>query len=563
MKKTWGIVVLVWLVLSLALAGCGRNGASDPSCRDATCHVSPLSEIDSLMWQRPDTALTVLVDYLTNDTVPAATSQGRFPDHYAQLLASELLYKNDCEQTNRKDLLLAVDYFDSLRACSNDLAFLDARAHYIKGVGSYERDSVVDACREYLQALEVMEDWFDEKELTGHKARFMALVYTRLYSLFSHQYLHEQAILFAKRSLPYYRKLEASWQVPWMLEEIGSHYDMMDQLDSADYYYHRAFANISDTLSLLHRDIKARHSFLHYKLDKDPVVPLETLYNLLDHSKSQKEFTARCLGIGEIYFHQLQYDSAWKYLNIVFLQSSSTASKKQAAEWLVGICKIQNRIEQQKQFADYLVPFANQNEKQGIIKSQLSEQFSQYEGKVHEWSHNRKMKKQKFFVLMGILGLAFVVVIVFGVAKRIRKKEKKIHEKQIEDLTRQFKAKTFFDEPICVNILSIVNDNAFKSKIDYGNYKDYALDKQQLLELRNSAESHFGTAFKTLLNDYPQLTDDDLIYCCLYLLGLENADVAALMQRDFSTICSRKKKLQKIFNSEQSLSLTLKRLLIV
>ena len=103
-------------------------------------------------------------------------------------LASELLYKTDCEQTNREDLLLAVDYFDSLRACSDDLAFLDARAHYIKGVGSYERDSVVDACREYLQALEVMEDWFDEKELTGHKARFMALTYNRLGEMFSGQF---------------------------------------------------------------------------------------------------------------------------------------------------------------------------------------------------------------------------------------------------------------------------------------------------------------------------------------------------------------------------------------
>lgn len=563
MGKMGAIGVLVWLVLSLALAGCGRNGTSDPSCRDATCHVPTLSEIDSLMWQRPDTALTVLVGYLTNDTVPAATPEGRFADHYAQLLASELLYKNDCEQTNRTELLSAVEYFDSLRTCSDDLAFLDARAHYIKGVGSYERDSVVDACREYLQALEIMEDRFGEKDLVGHKARFMALTHVRLYSLFSNQYLHEQAIFFAKCSMPYYRKQESSWQVPWMLEEIGSHYDMMGQLDSADYYYHRAFANINDTLCLLYRDIKARHSFLHYKLDKDPTAPLEALYNILDHSESKKELTARCLAIGEIYFHQLQYDSAWKYLNIVFLESSSTASKKQAAEWLVGICKIQNQIEQQKQYADYLVPFANLSEKQGIIKSQLCEQFSQYEGKVLEWSHNRKMKKQKVFVLMGIGGLVFVAVIVFGVAKRKRKKEKKIHDKQFEDLTRQFKAKTFFDEPICVNILSIVNDNVFKSKIDYGNYKDFALEKQQLLELRNSAESHFGATFKTLLNDYPQLTDDDLIYCCLYLLGLENADVAALMQRDFSTICSRKKKLQKIFNSDQSLSLTLKRLLKV
>ena len=107
-----------------------------------------------------------------------------------------------------------MDYFDSLRACSDDLAFLDARSHYIKGVGSYERDSVVDACREYLQALEVMEDRFDEKDLVGHKARFMALTCTHLCVLYRNQYLHEQAISFGKLSLPYYESvLSTSWHL--------------------------------------------------------------------------------------------------------------------------------------------------------------------------------------------------------------------------------------------------------------------------------------------------------------------------------------------------------------
>lgn len=37
-----------------------------------------------------------------------------FDGHYFQLLVAELLYKNDCQQTNRKDLLRAVVYFDNL-----------------------------------------------------------------------------------------------------------------------------------------------------------------------------------------------------------------------------------------------------------------------------------------------------------------------------------------------------------------------------------------------------------------------------------------------------------------
>ena len=99
-----------------------------------------LASVDSLMWQQPDSALTRLIPWF--DTEPAT----EYDRHYAHLLLAELLYKNDCEQTNRKELRLSVDYFDSLaegRDASATMVFLDARAHYMNGVGYYERDSVV------------------------------------------------------------------------------------------------------------------------------------------------------------------------------------------------------------------------------------------------------------------------------------------------------------------------------------------------------------------------------------------------------------------------------------
>ena len=126
-----------------------------------------LQAIDSLMWRQPDSALMVLVDFAAT---PKADSLSAFEGHYCQMLLSELLYKNDCEQSNREKLLKAVRYFDSIvgadetdarKADTRGVslrdrnAFFDARAHYINGVGFYERDSVVETCEEYLKALEV------------------------------------------------------------------------------------------------------------------------------------------------------------------------------------------------------------------------------------------------------------------------------------------------------------------------------------------------------------------------------------------------------------------------
>ena len=127
----WFLLVVLWVACTPStkvpvpeVAGHGRSVEG----------LTPkLSAIDSLMWQRPDSALAVLLDYLdndgrdvsrnvsenANDTVLGDVSGNvstneTFNNHYAQLLASELLFKNDYAQTNRAELLQAVAYFDSI-----------------------------------------------------------------------------------------------------------------------------------------------------------------------------------------------------------------------------------------------------------------------------------------------------------------------------------------------------------------------------------------------------------------------------------------------------------------
>ena len=315
-----------------------------------------MQALDSLMQQRPDSALALLrSDVARND------STTEYDRHYAQLLLAEALYKNDQAQTNREDVLEAVRYFDSLadtrgvslhgsgRRDASDvsaqtIAFLAARAHYINGVGHYERDSIVAACREYLTALEVMESHFGEKDLVGQKAKFMALTYTRLTELFADFYLHEQAIYFGKQSLAYYVKHDDStWYIPFMIGEIGSHYDMMEEYDSADFYYQKSLTVLTDTNDLIYRDITTHLAFLDYKTGKGSEPSLTTLKNLVRQTVNKQEQLSRYLIVGDIYYHENLFDSALVYFNHVFQESQNEELKKQDAELLVEILKTQGR----------------------------------------------------------------------------------------------------------------------------------------------------------------------------------------------------------------------------
>ena len=555
-----------------------------------------LQAIDSLMWQQPDSALRALMAY--------EGDASEYNNHYAQLLTSELLYKNYYEQTNRCELRQAVAYFDSLMqvsepqrslslskgrsASAKTTAFLAARAHYINGVGYYERDSVIDACREYLKALEVMEGHFEEKDLVGKKARFMALAFSQLTNLFTDFYLNEQAICFAQRSLHYYKKQESpSWYLSWALNQIGSHYDMMGVLDSADYYYKKALDALDDKNTMMFRDVAAHQAYLEYKKDSLKAnEAIQQLDEILLKSENDMEREARRMPIGEIYYHEKQYDSAWVYLNKVFHQTLDVEAKKQVAEWLAEICKAQGRTSEMLEYAEFLVPFANVNENQSTLKSQLTTLCQNYMLEKQKQLHQKRSKKLAIAIPVAVF-VAFVVV--FAIKRRSKKqmeRERHAHKMQQAALTgklrksnetvRELKgqiqqqeneavsmpeqASSFADEPICQLIMERVNEGQFKSQMDYTVYKDYALGKEQLMALREAADRHFNRFTSRLAQTYPSLTKNDLDYCCLYLLGLTDADISALMQRAYNTVSERSRKLKTIFDSEVALPVTIRSL---
>ena len=117
---------------------------------------------------------------------------------------------------------------------------------------------------------------------------------------------------------------------------------------------------------------------------------------------------------------------------------------------------------------------------------------------------------------------------------------------------------SFTDEPICQLILDRVKEGQFKSQMDCAIYKDFALDKTQVLALHDAVDRHFIGYTTRLKKTYSQLTNSDLNYCCLYLLGLTDADFAALLQKAYPTVSQRSRKLKAVLGSETSLPDTLR-----
>ena len=638
MKRFCWIGILVLLIL----AACNRPDDNPVETRHGTSlpTATELSAIDSLMWRQPDSALACLIPYFDtccrDAMIPSpddATDIQRrgmqcvsstYNRHYANLLLSELLYKNDYAQTNRPALLQAVRYFDSLILTLNDtpyperliagrdplsltrndnLVFLNARAHYINGVGYYENDSVVEACKEYLKAMEIMENHFKEKDLVRNKAQFMALAHTRLIDIFSDLYIHEPAIYFARCSLPYYKKQKlSSWNLSWVLNEIGSHYDMMNELDSAECYYQKAITAIQDTNILMFRDIAAHQAYLKYKKGSlQAIATIQQLKNLLSISENTRESMARRACIGEVYYREKQLDSAWYYLNMVYCETPSISTKKQAAEWLVEICKTQGRAAEMSEYAEFLVPFASQEENKSGIKSQLTQLYTTFVQTKTDRQHQLEANKKAKQVITVIGSLLLVLLMIFGLYIR-NKRHKRELETQIEterhshkmqqaalagrlrqsnaalkaqskmlspiaplsNKQNQNEAGNYVEEPVCQQILAICNDksNPIKSTVPISAYADIALNDVQKAQLKEAAMKHYNPLFEKLRRQYPNLKEKDFQYCYLCLLGLDNVQISVLLQNSISTIWERENRLKKIFGTEDKVSVILHGFLI-
>ena len=384
-----------------------------------------LEGIDSLMWVEADSALKVMMEFAAS---PEAESLNEFEGHYCQVLVAELLFKNDYGQSNRTEVLKAVHYFDSIVGMDGadargkadtrgvSLPFLDARAHYINGVGYYEQGNLINSCTEYLTTLEVMESRFATNELVGTKARFMALTYNRLGDLFSEQYMQEPAVYCYKQALVYNRIAPTS---PYgnsnILYRIGKQYDKLQIIDSAAYYYDMALELMPDRNNMIYRDIVSSRALFDFLFHNDTIAALDSLKSMAAQATSDTERLNRFLTIGVVYKSMGQYDSAKVYLKPVFEKDSDKASI--AAKYLRDIALAESDTLKASQYSQVLAEEAAAAPENLFRASQLNDLFQNYLQKKQEKAEAERRQTEQLAarrrLVRGVV-TAVVVLLVVG-----------------------------------------------------------------------------------------------------------------------------------------------------
>ena len=526
-----------------------------------------MAAIDSLMWHHPDSALAVMMEFAGSE---AADSLDVFEGHYCQVLVAELLFKNYYGQSNRTEVLKAVGYFDSIvnvadgrnadargaspqrgAAVRERDAFLDARAHYMNGVGYYERDSLIEACGEYLNALQMMEGQFTENELVDTKARFMALTYNRLGDLFSEQYMQEPAIYCFKQALVYNRIAPTS---PYgnsnILYRIGKQYDKLQIIDSAAYYYEMALEIMPGRNSMLYRDVVTSKALFECEVYGNTTIALDSMKSMAAQAASEVEMLTRFMAIGSIYHDIGQYDSAKVYLERAVEKYPKGANT--AAIYLRDIALKEGDTVKANQYALILAEEGATAANNQARASQLNDMFQQHLQWEQEKAEAERRQAEQLAarrrLVRGVV-TAVVVLLVLGLglwwwmAKRKKEheaetqtwhEEKQQLQTQVDDALQQLQTQADDALQQARAMLPQRVADLFRAKVP-----------NRLERIMDEFEAAYPGAMERVAAAYPNLTKTETQLFVLSFLQFRAKEEADLLGLSQNTVLQYRSNLRK------------------
>ena len=349
-------------------------------------------------------------------------------------------------------MLQAVDYYDghcgrflslskddpqSPHLCG-DIAFLSARAHYINGVGYYERDSVVEACEEYLKALEVMESNFGEKELVGKKAKFMVYTYNRLTELFSSQFMMDPAIECGEQALRFC-KIEplGKYTAANILYHLGKQYDKMGESDNALKYYNQALIEVPDSNNYVYRNIMSNKTLLDYQKGLSCKQATNTLRSIMSQSENSEELFTRHLTLGAVLFEEGVYDTALYYLLPVYENKRDQGAQIQAAKYLRVIYDSLGDKEQTDGCVRFLADSKESEGENKALVSKLEDTYESYLNQKQQKKAEADRKKAVKKAISTIIPIAVVLTLALVVFAKLR--SKKLLKKQRAEAEQRLK----------------------------------------------------------------------------------------------------------------------------
>ncbi len=572
MKRTLGLTLLLFATLF----SCMRQEKPLPA---------ELSRAESVMWEHPDSALSIL-----RSMPQSSLSSGKNYATWALLLAQarDKVYGKrlpDSLNIPSSDKLVqdAMDYFEK----EDDLKRM-AQAYYYKGQLLEDQKKLTEAIPLFLKSKDIMTR-LDEP-------LFTYLICQSLGNTYRYQDLYEESLVQLKDAYQYALRSGNGERISYALSELGRTYVHINEMDSALFYFGKSLENAKRLGNLeLEAMAMGELGFVYGKL---------RLYeNALQYIRKEvdikQEISCRELpqayyGLGYVFFDAGQLDSSKVYF-LKSLETDNLYTIKGAYDFLSKIEEEQNKYtdaiyynKQYRIYSDSIYVLTHTYD--------LAELQARYD---HErlLNINNQLKLEKTNQeIIGLFVTAVLLILIIVYQYRVLRKEKslahareqiRIYKESIRENENRIKEnkqliatlnnkQQEIDEIVSEN-KSLLDQNAESHK-EIEKYEELLkssykkLDEQlpyfdKLKDLKehpkylkdadwsliiNWTNLQYHQFYTRLEKDFPDFSELDKRYCCLIKMGFSSSQIAVFANSLPESVSKQKQRIkQRIKKSKQ------------
>lgn len=512
------------------------------------------------------------------------------------------LVNNRLDFTDDSMLLVTNGFYDSVFVnagyplTKKDVAFQRAKMYYYMAVLEENDPSQhVEAFTNYLNALWVMDGLTGKRRIISFSSdnleyeHFTALIYDRLAWFFYTNDAWDMALECLENSNECFEKAENQLGIAANFELMGD--VMLAQSDkrAALEYYKKSDA--------IHEQLGSNNVYQHFSslfhraLDLYNSDESHASYDLIHHALEMTDndmFKRKAhFSLGYFYFENHQYDSA-----LYNYEQSFPLLPRQTIKSYCRIIKSANVLGDSVKSARYgelLSDFYLDRVASSGDKTRMEMMYEDYKADCKELWQKGIFNYVVFVVVLLLIMLAFNTVLMERHRRRHRKeieahervkalleeeilttktasrnKEEKIRLLEIElkkvisnpdfqKLPFDKKLETLYEMPICKRVCLAKTANV-KAGVSY---PEMVLSENQMTTLVNAVDAVFPKFSLELIKKYPRLKRIDVVYCCMYIMGVTEVQAAALTGKTYQAVWTRSMKLHEIFENDSDLQLVM------
>lgn len=523
------------------------------SCnRDYRKSAKILKKAEALVELHPDSALSLL-EMIGN---PYLLTKEQHAKYVLRLVQA----KDKCDKVISSDTLIfqARNYF-KIKNSLNELAF----AEFYCGRVLQTKGKRNEAMKAYLDAVVVARK-LNNNGLTGLSEFFCGL-------LDYEQHLFDEAILHLKKATSEFSQAEGKSKNQIVsYNYIGNSFLLKQLPDSAFFYYDEGLLiakQHNDSANELH--ILQNMGVVFLKLDNIRQAK-ESLKKALSLSSGKTQKAKVYLNLADIFHREGSRDSALFYLNYSLKLASNNAPL------LANVYLLFSKIEEtagnyrqamsyNEQYTKYLAKVLDEKEDFSILDIQ-----KKYNFELLKNANNRLLiERQWIFICFFLLGAT-----AFGILYHSRTKNREamlIAERQIFQLKEMVNKrvgsnvknnelhKTLIKQLDIVKKISLIESylksdekNNGKEVLKKVNEVIYGQEDYNWSVFNEMANALYDNYLDCLSNLFPDLSEMELLICCLSKIGLNNMEISLLIKTTQNAVQKRKSVIrQKIDMKEQ------------